>query len=405
MDQNSFYCPAPWTGGYFTLKEQAVCCYYEKTRTPSPLEFMASAEVQEIKRTLLAGTPIKGCVDCKQKQDQGLFTIRDAYYNTDPKIGVKWEYDAAVASRPQNIEVRFDNICNFKCRMCSPDWSHLMGQEVKENPNLLRWFANGTEVDKAEATDAFVEEILSMAPDLKKVYVTGGEPTISKPAMYFMDQLIERGYAKDIVFQYATNTSTINPGFLARLLEFKNVQVIMSIDATGAVAEYQRSGTDWPRVHDNIQRYFEFSSQNPGKINCCIHTVLTSYSILDVDRTMAYVFDIFDRYGAFGYVTSTATGDSASGANYSLTSLAGRSRREAIAALGRAQALIQSRPDLKVGYTSFLVPFFSQIDNLKSKLETEAENADAYQKFKTFTLELDQIRDESFERVFGFALD
>lgn len=403
---SKFYCPAPWTGGYFTFREQAVCCADTKIPSSSPLQFMNSEYVKNMRRELLAGTPTGNCLICKQKEEQGFQTIRKGYEMTDRMAGIEWIYDIDAPSVPKNIEVRFDNHCNFKCRMCGPDWSHLLAEEVRVNPNLKRWVRPiGTDGGRVETDQAFVEEILSMAPNLKQVYLTGGEPTISKPSMYFLDQLIERGHAQNMALQFATNTSVINPGYLDKLLKFKRVNVIMSIDATGTVAEYQRHGTDWSKVSANIEKYLQFRQAHPGKINTSIHCVITAYTVMDADRMMTYVFDLFRRYGIFGLGITVVLGHADQDLMlYSALRLGGRARIKAIDTLDRTVQICEQNKDL-VGKNTWLKERLDQFVHLSSRLKNEPVNDTSWEEFKTWTREFDLIRGESFESTFGVSLD
>lgn len=402
---NEFYCPAPWTGGYFTFREQAVCCADTKTPGSSPLTFMRSEQVQRIKKELMAGTPTGACLVCQQKEQQGFNTTRKSYIQNDPRLGIDWIKDIDAASIPQNIEVRFDNTCNFKCRMCGPDWSHLIGQELTANTDLKKWYRMvGSDDGRIEADQSFVEEILSMGPHLKQVYLTGGEPTISKPSMDFIDSLIDRGHAGNIVFQFATNTSVINPGFIEKLLCFKQARVIMSIDATGAVAEYQRHGTVWDRVNRNIERYLSYNQGPEGRILPTMHCVITAYTVLDIDNMMTYLFSLYDRYGIFGFGPTVVTAnDRQPMILYSARRLGGQARKLAIEKLSRAEEIC-GRNQRYLQDSPWLDQRLAQISSLRHTLQNEAEDPDLWKEFSRYTRHLDLVRGESFEKTFGVPL-
>ena len=52
---DEFYCPQPWTGGYFTAEKQSVCCSHSGIKNPSPIDFLKSDHVKEIKQRLMTG--------------------------------------------------------------------------------------------------------------------------------------------------------------------------------------------------------------------------------------------------------------------------------------------------------------------------------------------------------------
>jgi organic radical activating enzyme len=56
--------------------------------------------------------------------------------------------------------------------------------------------------------DIMWDQVISLIPNLKKVYMTGGEPTLIKNNFKFMKSCIEQG-RKDIVLFFNTNCTII----------------------------------------------------------------------------------------------------------------------------------------------------------------------------------------------------
>jgi hypothetical protein len=64
----------------------------------------------------------------------------------------------------------------------------------------------------------------------------------------------------DVFLRYNTNLSTIkykSYDLINVWKKFKKVQLFVSLDGYGENAEYSRSGTDWPRVEDNLKKLIE----------------------------------------------------------------------------------------------------------------------------------------------------
>ena len=113
--------------------------------------------------------------------------------------------------------------------------------------------------------------------NLKTARVVGGEPFLSNSLQEFLD-ILPRGC--EIVFD--TNGSIFpDQKIVDILLDKFKVQVDISIDAIGDLAECIRFGTIWEEVNKNIDKHFD----TWNLVN--IHTTI---SILNVNR----INDIYD---------------------------------------------------------------------------------------------------------------
>ena len=140
-DKKDTYCPAPWHGGFLTYHEQSVCCAYKTLKTSSIVEFYQSDLVKKLKQDLVNGTPDERCQEkCFDLEDIGSKSHRQIYLENYPINNIKFNSDPAADSVPQFVEVRLGNLCNFKCRICTPTWSNQIGKEVSQNPKLRKFY-------------------------------------------------------------------------------------------------------------------------------------------------------------------------------------------------------------------------------------------------------------------------
>jgi len=394
----SFNCPAPWTNGHFTFKEQGICCEYRPTPGTSPVAFLNGPVVRDIKQRLISGDITDGCLRCHQQEQNGFHSLRQRLTDTAIKLDSNYQFDANQPSVPDHVEIRFGNLCNFKCRMCVPAWSNLIGHEIQQTPQLARWYGNGDNY-RHDADDAFIQDLKQLLPGFKKIYITGGEPMVSKQAMDFIDYAIDQNYAADIELQFATNVSVINPGFLKRLASFSQVNIILSIDAVGAIAEYQRHGTDWPVVHANILTYMEYAMEHKN-ITINFHVAFSAYSILGIDQLMELYLSLLAKVRLFrlGLAITVIS-------EYQLLSpqhLMGPLREHAQQRLHQAILLIEEF--LRKHRLPFLVEQKSQLESLLGILQNTSADPAAWQRFCEFTQETDAVRNESFSETFGMSL-
>lgn len=383
---SKYYCPAPWHGGYFTQQGCSVCCVYP-VENISPQELMNSSKIQDIKQGLLTGNLDPACAKCVEKEQLGFNSMRLNHVEQAQEYQTIHGNDCEPSILPQSIEVRFTNVCNFKCRMCYPGLSSLIATEALEHRNVINWYPDLDHglVESGVGTK-FFDEIVANSQHLKRLYLTGGEPTVSKAVADYMRILVDLGYAKNITLVFSTNGSVINPLFNDLLPQFNRIQILLSIDAVDKIAEYQRHGTVWPRVAKNIAYYQQLSRQDRKKYSIAIHAVVTAYSVLGIDQLFQYLND-----NQLGGSITVCYEDF-----YKVQALTGPLRQQAIESIQRARNIAVSDHWLK--------PQISILDSLESFLVSEPEKQDDWQLFVERTQALDQVRNESFESVFGMPL-
>ena len=204
---------------------------------------------------------------------------------------------------PSSLDIRFGNLCNQKCVMCSPIFSNLWYEEyvdyektnrfgqgklieiIKDNttgkwidPPELEWFEDPRWWDKFD----------EIAPHLRHIYITGGEPMVTPSHDIMLDKLIESGYAKNIWLEYDTNASAINNKIAERWSHFKKVDIRASLDAIEDEYELIRFGGKWEKFKKNIEILKQYEIESKGKIrvlaaSTCFQ-ILTCYSIIKTEE-------------------------------------------------------------------------------------------------------------------------
>lgn len=404
---NDFYCPSPWTGGFFTHTEQKACCSHRSIKIPSPLKYLSGDYtidnphtgdfLKDVKHGIISGNLDKYCQQCKDQESQGIRSLRQVFVDQAKNLGIAEVRDPDAPSVPQAIEVRLSNLCNFKCRMCFPMYSSLLDKEVSENPQLKRYFLRD-EVDygKVHSDQQLIDDIITMIPQLKWINLTGGEPMILPSVMDLIDEIIRQGYNSEMSLHITTNCSTINPRMLENFTKFKKIQLTLSLDGVNNVAEYIRHGTIWDKVNANFDRYGKLILEN-ANIDANINIALSAYSILDIDQLIDHMCKLRKQYGMIFHMV-LATGH----LNYNV--LAGEARQRAIASVQHALTAIEEKAFTVLPKHNDARELHAQLVGVKKILETTPENKDLWSIFKLYTKQMDDIRGESFSSVFGFEL-
>jgi pyruvate-formate lyase-activating enzyme len=173
--------------------------------------------------------------------------------------------DGSIDQYPISLDLRFTNVCNMKCIMCSARYSNQWYEDEMAlfNTNEIKLDSktyqirqeNGvykTDMPVWHDSDNWWEQFDTIKHRVRHLYLTGGEPFIVKGHDVLLDKLIESGDAKNIILEYDTNLTVINDKILNRLQHFK--QIILSISC------------------DDIEERFELI-RFPGKFNVMLQNL------------------------------------------------------------------------------------------------------------------------------------
>jgi sulfatase maturation enzyme AslB (radical SAM superfamily) len=196
----------------------------------------------------------KPCVECKRCYDDekvGLFSMRNS---SNKHFGhhIKEVKDENADFKIRYWDVRFSNICNFKCRYCGPNFSSnwwedkaaLYGAEKIGHNKFLHAGKN---------KDDIWEQMQPHLPYIEQIYFAGGEPLIMEEHYSLLKWLVENKRT-NVRLIYNTNFSELTfkkQNVLEWWKQFDSVSVGASLDAMGSRAEYMRKGTIWQDIEDN----------------------------------------------------------------------------------------------------------------------------------------------------------
>jgi len=268
---NDSFCILPFIHLYSEPKgEVKPCCIASGFDTPINLKTMSIEEafnsdgMKELRKDMVDGKRNKVCDVCYKQEDTTDYSPRlDFNKNTLWKLPEINE-DYSVEPQFQHIDVRFSNLCNFKCRMCNHEFSsHWYDDYMKIKP---------LEVDGKEKvmkiSDTISDELTNHLNNLKSIYFAGGEPLIMPEHYKILTHLYENRIVDEtskrrkISIHYNTNLSVLKfeEKSLVNMWEgFERVFLSISCDGIGKVGEYQRTGFTHDKFIENLKtvgKYF-----------------------------------------------------------------------------------------------------------------------------------------------------
>jgi organic radical activating enzyme len=171
-----------------------------------------------------------------------------------PEASYKNSFDRFDGDNIQYLDFRNSNLCNLKCRTCGPHYSSSWAKELNYEQPVVQ-------------TDVFEQLKKILDKNIQYIYFAGGEPFLNKDHWQLLELLIKLNYAENIKLYYNTNlTITTFKGLDAYSLwkNFKEVQVMVSVDAIGEPFNYIRSGANWDLVDKNINTLLKEKNINVG---------------------------------------------------------------------------------------------------------------------------------------------
>ncbi len=244
------FCVMPFVHAFVTPNIISPCCAYTGLKSNNKEQYWTSNQLKTIQQNMLNNIRDAGCGECWEKEDRRYSSLRQ-HSNQIYAEDVKHIKNNKTNNNPFYLDLRLGNLCNLKCRMCVSEWSSQIADEILKNPNE-DWI--DTPIQKIiELDNNTWETIERWIPYVKRIFMTGGEPTIIKRNLDYIDKIIEGGHAKDVELIFTTNATNINQNFIEISKKFKSVSFNVSIDATNELANYIRFPSNWKTIESTLQ--------------------------------------------------------------------------------------------------------------------------------------------------------
>ena len=279
---------APWTHTYLSPQtERRMCCasrepaqnfeQYIDTATGTGVyhpitldQHWNSEHMRSVRRRMMAGERLPECAVCN-----GKLLNTDVYRSYfDHLFGSKYQLamelttpDGSTEMRPVSWDYRFTNLCNFKCRTCGDMLSSSWESEQQEHEMIdwtntkNNWMRPQVKEQITQFQDTAIEQEFSNAVEshqVEEIYWVGGEPLMYEQHWRYMKRIIELGDGPRVYARYNTNLSRCRYRgidlFTDILDHVRDYQICASLDGTGAIGEYIRTGLNYNQWLANFRR-------------------------------------------------------------------------------------------------------------------------------------------------------
>ena len=328
-------CLAPWVHTYLSPQtERRMCCASREpaqnfaqyidtesgtgTYIPITLEqHWNNDHMRSVRRRMLAGETLPECEVCN---DQLLNTdVYRTYFwhlfkNKYNDLMLATHEDGTCNVLPVSWDYRFSNLCNFKCRTCGDMLSSAWETEQKThgmvnwtNPKN-NWMKPDVREQISKFQDSQIELEFSDAVEqhrVEEVYWVGGEPLMYEQHWRYMQRIIELKDGPQVYARYNTNLSRVEYRginlYRDILPGLRDWQICASLDGTGTIGEYIRTGLDYDRWLENfhnavaIRRHprqvrIDFTLTLPGMFEIANITKLAKQFNVDILAKVIFSF-------------------------------------------------------------------------------------------------------------------
>ena len=285
------FCMLPWIHLHgWPTGEAFLCCMSNSPignlQQNTMKEVWHNDNLKQIRDNMLNNKPCHECKRCYEDEKHGLFSMRNSsnkhfgHYikdvkDTDPEFKIRY------------WDIRFSNICNFKCRYCGPNFSSNWWEDKAALYGVEK-IGHNKFLHAGKNKDDIWEQMVPHLPYIEQIYFAGGEPLIMEEHYRLLKWLVENNRT-DVRLIYNTNFSELKfkkQNVLDWWKKFDSVSVGASLDAMGSRAEYMRKGTIWSDIEDNRKQMLAICPNVDFYISATVN-IFNALHVTDFHRNWA----------------------------------------------------------------------------------------------------------------------
>jgi radical SAM protein with 4Fe4S-binding SPASM domain len=239
LRKSKVFCMLPWIHTHIIANGNVYpCCVsefdipYDNIKDKSIKDIINNDKFNKLRNNMLNDIPTKSCSKCYELDESNIPSLRK-YSNQTFRKDIH-RINEKISNKMKYMDIRFSNICNFKCVTCGPDYSSQHGP-IQQLPKST------------------IDEIYEFLPYVEEVSWAGGEPLVTEEHYKILDYWIENSM-RNVRLRYTTNFSNFyfkEKSILDYWNSFDDVRVSASLDGMGKFVENIRVNTNWKQIEDN----------------------------------------------------------------------------------------------------------------------------------------------------------
>ena len=286
-------CVMPWINLYFAADGKvAPCCEFAgdigTLENATIGQIWSGKAIGEIRERFLRGENVKECWKCWDREKREGNSLRLQKNAGFPAWAEKLhDYEVrtdCAPPAPVALDLRFSNLCNFKCRTC---WHGASSKWFREAKILGSNISDKAVVTSFETASELIAQLDDCVDYLEEIYFAGGEPLLMAEHYALLKLLHERGN-HGIRLNYNTNLSVLsfNGQSICELWsKFDDISVEVSIDGAHETGELIRKGLKWDIFIANLKQLKALCPHIYLRFGITV-SVLNIFSLADLLETL-----------------------------------------------------------------------------------------------------------------------
>jgi MoaA/NifB/PqqE/SkfB family radical SAM enzyme len=301
------FCVYPWMHQMVDTDGSVKLCCIAETPTKKPegshmhvsknklSDLWNDPYMVNVRQRMLNGEQVKDCGQCYRKERKDEFSFRQ-------KANNDWDIDnidTTLINLPKYLDIRFGNLCNLRCRMCTGIYSNELGEELESiadkneqfrllGPDSAKTYTFNWYSDEAKIW----VELEKYVPFLELIYLTGGEPTLVEGNYKFLQKLIDSGDSKRISLVFNTNVTNAQKRFLDIISKFKRISLNLSIDGTKGIQEYIRYPSKWTAITKNLNTIIEHSKTTETEFDFNFTPAVSIINVANFNSLIEWAYNL-----------------------------------------------------------------------------------------------------------------
>lgn len=264
--------------------------------TTTLLEAWNNDYMQNVRKQMLAGEKPPSCLKCYKEEEAGHASKRmweTEYWSKRVDVNAllaETTEEGSIPPKIRYIDLRMGTKCQLACVMCSPhdssgwvkDWNALY--PTIENPALretMIWDNKGRNFGASynwhKNNPEFWSQLYDQIPHMQQLYFAGGESTVIEEHYTLLEEVVRRGYAKNIELRYNSNGVEMPDRLFELWDQFKRVRFHYSIDSVGAMNDYIRYPSQWDHQVAQFRRLDETGPNVEVTVACAVQALNIFY--------------------------------------------------------------------------------------------------------------------------------
>ncbi len=292
------FCILPWI--HFQLEPDGSvqpCCRMKSELTmgsfkEKPLiDILNGSVASNLREAMFKGERVSACEGCYMVEESGAWSSRNDANQRFPDSIEKlfagelpWKLSL---SDVQSVDLRFTNICNFRCRSCGVRSSSAWVGDAEAMSGLD--LSEYRRMNAYPSDEVLWDTLRALIPSVRHYLFAGGEPLMEDDHYKLLEELVKQGKT-NVLINYSTNLSRLKHKKwepLEMWKDFSTIQMGLSLDGVGEQGEVIRSGLNWKETQKN----FHLMREKAPHVNYHIAPTMSIMNAFHITEALAFWLD------------------------------------------------------------------------------------------------------------------